>query len=99
MSRIAPLLDKVTTVPFPNLTFPYVRNIASELVTLGGSDAAIEQELTALNSQQQDTLMKVLYRCLEHDSKSSSTYFRWHAKLYSLAGVGSITRVLTDRKT
>ncbi|ORC90443.1 ARP2/3 complex subunit [Trypanosoma theileri] len=98
MSRMAPLLDKVENIPFPNLTFPHIRNIASELVTMGASDADIERELTSLTSQQQDTLMKVLYCCLEHDSKSSSTYFRWHAKLYALVGPGSITRVLTEKK-
>ncbi|KEG14004.1 ARP2/3 complex subunit [Trypanosoma grayi] len=97
MSRLCLLLDKLEGTPLPNMTFASVRDIAREVVAAGTSGPAIEQELTTLSSTQQDTLMKVLYCCLKNDCKSSATYFRWHAKLYAIAGSGSIIRVMTEK--
>ncbi|CAG8694833.1 14506_t:CDS:2, partial [Ambispora leptoticha] len=53
-----------------------------------------------LSSDQQDTLMKYIYRGMETPkSYPSAILLNWHEKLTEIAGVGCIVRVITDRKT
>ncbi|RNF02842.1 ARP2/3 complex subunit [Trypanosoma conorhini] len=97
MPQLAPLLDKLDAKPFPEMTFSAVRSIASYINAHNTSSADIEEDINSLNTQQQDTFMKVLYCCLANDSRSSATYFRWHEKLHAIAGSGAIIRVMTDK--
>ncbi|CAG8464333.1 1323_t:CDS:2 [Ambispora gerdemannii] len=55
----------------------------------------------SLSSEQQDTLMKYIYRGMAtpESSSSSAILLNWHEKLTEIAGVGCIVRVITDRKT
>ena len=58
-----------------------------------------EAELVgALDDEQQDTLMKMLYTLLERGTDCSKL-LKWHSTLTKSAGLGCIVRALTDRKT
>ncbi|KAI8928538.1 ARP2/3 complex 16 kDa subunit (p16-Arc)-domain-containing protein [Entophlyctis helioformis] len=47
-----------------------------------------------------DTLMKYLYRAMASpDVFSSALLLSWHEKVYEVGGVGSVVRVLTDRRS
>ncbi|CAG8555616.1 6740_t:CDS:2 [Acaulospora morrowiae] len=53
-----------------------------------------------LSSEQQDVLMKYIYRGMASpELYSSAMLLNWHEKLTEVAGVGCIVRVITDRKT
>ena len=52
-----------------------------------------------LDSDQRDILMRYIYRGFEIPSEGSSGHLLiWHEKVFEISGVGSIVRVLTDRK-
>jgi len=46
-----------------------------------------------------DLLMKYIYKLMQHNNGNNAVLLKFHAELYAKAGVGSIVRVLTDRKT
>ncbi|CAG8571523.1 739_t:CDS:2 [Funneliformis mosseae] len=53
-----------------------------------------------LSREQQDILMKYIYRGMSSpDLYNSTVLLNWHEKLTEVAGVGCIVRVITDRKT
>ncbi|CAI2169907.1 12478_t:CDS:2 [Funneliformis geosporum] len=54
-----------------------------------------------LSREQQDILMKYIYRGMSSPDKhnNSTVLLNWHEKLTEVAGVGCIVRVITDRKT
>lgn len=59
----------------------------------------IEAGLKGLDQNRQDTLMKYIYRGFESPSEGSSAQLLvWHEKLFAVTGLGSVVRVLTDRK-
>ena len=59
-------------------------------------DAAVKQ----LSQEDQDVLMKYLYRGFaEPTDNACASLLTWHEKLTAVAGLGSIMRVMTDRKT
>jgi actin related protein 2/3 complex subunit 5 len=61
----------------------------------GEIDAAVEK----LEPELSDILMKYIYRGFENPSDgSSANLLVWHEKVFAVAGVGSIVRVLTDKK-
>lgn len=62
------------------------------------SDANIAGVVDGLSEDQCDVLMKYVYKGLEKGENSGSL-FKWHAKVQSKAGLGSIVRAMTDRKT
>ncbi|KAA0190165.1 hypothetical protein HAZT_HAZT001437 [Hyalella azteca] len=46
-----------------------------------------------------DVLMKYIYRGFENPSEGSSALLlQWHEKVFNVAGIGCIVRVLSDRK-
>nr|ACO12355.1 Actin-related protein 2/3 complex subunit 5 [Lepeophtheirus salmonis] len=52
-----------------------------------------------LDTDQRDVLMRYIYKGFEIPSEGSSGHLLiWHEKIYDISGVGSIVRVLTDRK-
>jgi len=60
---------------------------------------AVDSAVKKLDSDQRDVLMKYIYRGFENPSEGSSAHLLlWHEKVFEEAGVGSIVRVLTDRK-
>ena len=69
-------------------------------VLLGVKEAEMKGMLEKLSAEQQDLLMKYLYRILETVDKSndSATILKWHAVLTELAGVGCIVRTLSEKK-
>lgn len=59
----------------------------------------MDQIIFQLDSTQLDVLMKYIYRGFERPSENSSAVLlQWHEKVFNVAGVGCIVRVLTDRK-
>ena len=62
------------------------------------SDANIGSVVDGLNENQCDVLMKYVYKGLERGENSGSL-FKWHAKVQAKAGLGSIVRAMSDRKS
>ena len=59
----------------------------------------VESIVKKLDNDQKDLLMKYIYRGFETPTDNSSAHLLvWHEKVYDDADVGSIVRVLTDRK-
>ncbi|KAB7497615.1 Actin-related protein 2/3 complex subunit 5-like protein [Armadillidium vulgare] len=68
-------------------------------VLLAVNKSQMDQIITVLDSTMLDVLMKYIYRGFERPSENSSAILlQWHEKVYNVAGVGCIVRVLTDRK-
>jgi len=60
----------------------------------------IEKAVNTLDKNSQDVLMKYIYRGFAEPSDgSSAVLLTWHEKVLAAGGLGSIVRVLTDRKT
>lgn len=60
----------------------------------------ISSVLSNLSNDQLDILMKYIYKGLSiPESFNSASLLSWHEKTLELAGLGSIVRVMTDRKT
>ena len=62
------------------------------------SDAEISAGIESLDSEGCDTFMKYVYYFMEKNFNCSSM-LKAHALLTEKAGLGSIVRTLTDRKT
>lgn len=79
-----------------------IKDKANELLLqllLGVRASEIDNCLTGLETDQLDILMKYIYRGFETPNEGSSGHLLvWHEKVFALAGVGSIVRVLTDKK-
>jgi len=59
----------------------------------------IDSVVKSLDQPLLDILMKYVYRGFETPSEGSSNLLlTWHEKVFAIGGVGSIVRVLTDRK-
>lgn len=59
----------------------------------------VEKIVEALTDDELDVMMKYIYRGFEHASTGNcNNLFVWHDKVFKKAGVGSIVRVLTDKK-
>lgn len=66
---------------------------------LGGiSDADFPGVIAILDDESCDVLMKYIYRFLERTSNCANM-LKFHSHLLQKVGIGSIVRVLTDRKT
>eukprot|EP01138_Halocafeteria_seosinensis_P006810 gb/GECG01006963.1/.p1 GENE.gb/GECG01006963.1/~~gb/GECG01006963.1/.p1 ORF type:complete len:127 (+),score=19.91 gb/GECG01006963.1/:1-381(+) len=61
-------------------------------------DEKIGQAVKELPESLCDTAMKYVYRFLQETTNCGSM-LKWHAALTKKAGVGSIVRVMTDRRT
>jgi actin related protein 2/3 complex subunit 5 len=68
-----------------------------EKVLLSISEVDITPLLSGLNLDACDVLMKYLYKIMGKFN-NSSLMLKIHAQLIEKAGIGSIIRVLTDRK-
>ncbi|CAH1991279.1 unnamed protein product [Acanthoscelides obtectus] len=68
-------------------------------VILSIKTSQIDDILNALDRELLDTLMKYVYKGFENPSEGSSGHLLlWHEKIYNIAGVGCIVRVLADRR-
>eukprot|EP01112_Ceratiomyxa_fruticulosa_P020565 TRINITY_DN703_c0_g1_i1.p1 TRINITY_DN703_c0_g1~~TRINITY_DN703_c0_g1_i1.p1 ORF type:complete len:143 (-),score=35.30 TRINITY_DN703_c0_g1_i1:103-531(-) len=61
-------------------------------------EAQVDQVVANLNDEQLDVLMKYIYKGLSN-GETSTPLFKWHESVLKKAGLGSIVRVMTDRKT
>lgn len=82
------------------LTWVQDRNAAlvSAVVTAIRDEAVAQEAVDALTSDEQDVLMKYIYRGLKKNVDQSAVWLRWHGIVHRKTGVASIVRVLTDRK-
>jgi actin related protein 2/3 complex subunit 5 len=68
-------------------------------VLLAIKASQIDEAVGQLDSEARDILMKFIYRGFETPSENSSAHLLiWHEKVFAVSGVGSIVRVLTDKK-
>ena len=68
-------------------------------VLLATKQNQVDSVVKTLDSDQKDLLMKYIYRGFEAPSEGSSAQLLfWHEKVFETAGLGSIVRVLSDRK-
>merc|ERR1712215_278213 len=59
----------------------------------------IEQAVSELDIDSMDVLMKFIYKAFEVPRDGSSgRLLIWHEKIFDVTGVGSVVRVLTDKK-
>merc|ERR1712183_608986 len=59
----------------------------------------MEKAVAGLEDDTRDVLMKFIYRGFEMPVEGSSAQLLvWHEKLFSATGVGSVVRVLTDKR-
>ncbi|KAK0041045.1 actin-related protein 2/3 complex subunit 5-like protein [Biomphalaria pfeifferi] len=59
----------------------------------------MDQCIKSLDNKAVDTLMKYIYRGFETPTENSSAILlTWHQKTFAAGGLGSIMRVMTDRK-
>merc|ERR1711915_923554 len=59
----------------------------------------IEDAVKGLDNDSRDVLMKFVYKGFEIPSKDSSAHLLlWHEKIFNVTGVGSVVRVLTDKR-
>lgn len=59
----------------------------------------IDSLLSNMDLDQLDLIMKYIYKGFESPSEGRSAHFlAWHQKVFAKAGLGSIIRVLTDKK-
>lgn len=71
--------------------------VTSTLMAIKASE--IDKVIEQLDQDQVDTLMKYIYKGFENPGEGGSTHLlAWHEKAYAVGGVGSIVRVLTDRR-
>jgi actin related protein 2/3 complex subunit 5 len=68
-------------------------------VLMATKSSEIDKVIENLEPELCDILMKYIYRGFENPSEGSSGHLLiWHEKVFALGGVGSIVRVLTDKK-
>lgn len=68
-------------------------------VLMTTKSSEIDKVIESLEPELIDILMKYIYRGFESPSEGSSGHLLvWHEKVFALGGVGSIVRVLTDKK-
>lgn len=81
---------------------PSVKDRAVQVVLkvlMSFKSGEIDGAVRCLNQPQLDILMKYIYRGFEYPSEGSSAQLlMWHERVFSVGGLGSIIRVLTDRK-
>ncbi len=89
----------------PIIIFQQANSDIIEKVLSQLSESDIPNAINALDNETSDILMKYLYRLMgqqrEKTEKEKFNYalvLKFHAQLVEKAGVGSIVRVLTDRK-
>jgi len=78
-----------------------VKNKALGLVVRVLTSYKGDQEacVKSLDQPMLDVLMKYIYRGMEEPSdNSSAALLTWHQKVFAIGGLGSIMRVMTDRK-
>ena len=63
------------------------------------ADSKIDLTIDAMTPDAGDVLLKYVYKGLETASDRTPSLLKWQAKLAEKFGVGSIVRVLSDRKT
>ena len=63
------------------------------------ADSKIDVTIDAMSPDAGDVLLKYVYKGLETPSDRTPSLLKWQAKLAEKFGVGSIVRVLSDRKT
>ncbi|EKX45959.1 hypothetical protein GUITHDRAFT_70882 [Guillardia theta CCMP2712] len=99
LSRPSAALKAALTDPPYSAKSPDVRKSSMKVVVKaiqGVQEKEIAGVIDELSGEEQDVLMKYLYRGLE-EVEACNSLLKWHAILTEKAGVGCIMRVLADR--
>ena len=68
-------------------------------ILMGVKVAQIEAAVKELDKDSLDTLMKFIYAGFENPNEGSSAHLLvWHEKVFAATGLGSIVRVLADKR-
>jgi len=91
----------LSTAPL-NTKNQVAKDKAAELmqqVLMSTKSSEVDKAIESLEPDLVDILMKYIYRGFETPSEGSSGHLlTWHEKVFAMGGVGSIVRVLTDKK-
>ncbi|CAB4405132.1 arp2/3 complex subunit [Rhizophagus irregularis] len=93
------LIKAIENPPYGLFTIE-AKDLNTQIVmeVLNSTKATVEF-VKSLATEQQDILMKYIYRGMASpDLYNSAVLLNWHEKLTEVAGVGCIVRVITDRK-
>ena len=68
-------------------------------IMMAVKQSQIEEAVSDLDNDSRDVLLKYISEGFEEPSKDSSAHLLlWHEKIFSVTGVGSVVRVLTDKR-
>ena len=68
-------------------------------ILMGVKASQIESAVKELDKDSLDTLMKFIYAGFENPNEGSSAHLLvWHEKVFTATGLGSIVRVLADKR-
>ena len=75
-------------------------NLATAMkVLMSIKTSQIDGAVAELDNENRDILMKIIYRGFENPSEGSSGQLLvWHEKVFASSGLGSIVRVLADKR-
>ncbi|CAK9437374.1 uncharacterized protein LODBEIA_P17520 [Lodderomyces beijingensis] len=79
----------------------HARTVFETLCSIKNNNADVGVFVKSLSSEQRDTLIKYLYRCMgsTYGQKQGALLLNWFERCVDVVGVGSIARFLTDRRT
>jgi len=100
--RLADALQTVLSSPPIASKNPAVKDKAAQVVMkvlVAFKAADIDGAIKNLDQNKLDVLMKYIYRGFEMSSEGNGAQLLvWHDKVFAVTGLGSIVRVLTDRR-
>ena len=100
--KVSEALSRVLSSTSLGLKDPAAReaNLSAVMkVMMSIKTSQIEAAVADLDNENRDILMKIIYRGFEVPSEGSSGHLLvWHEKVFAVSGVGSIVRVMTDKK-
>jgi actin related protein 2/3 complex subunit 5 len=102
--RLADALQSVLNSPPIASKNPAVKDKAAQVVMkvlVAFKSADIDAAIKDLDQSKLDVLMKYIYRGFELSSDGNgygAQLLVWHDKVFAVTGLGSIVRVLTDRR-
>ncbi|KAG7662962.1 ARC15 [[Candida] subhashii] len=100
---LALALDSAPYVSTPETKSLHARTVFETLCSIRNNNSLndLDQFIHGLNSEQQETLIKYLYKSMseEYGQKQGGLLLSWFEKAVEIGGLGPIARYLTDRRT
>lgn len=96
-------LDSAPYASAPETKSLHSRTVFETLCSIRNNNslADLDQFIKGLNGEQQETLIKYLYKSMSEDygQKQGALLLSWFEKAVEIGGLGPIARYLTDRRT